>query len=151
VVVFAAANFKEDVMKVLRSMVFAAGLLAVVSGVKAQSPTRVVANVPFNFVANDQAYESGKYTLSQEGTPAIVIHDEDTSDSKITLTHNITKMKPAEKSVLVFHRVGDQYFLSQIWVAGRTEGRVLPESKIEKQMAKNVNEKDVVIYAQMVR
>jgi hypothetical protein len=139
-------------MKVLRSMVFAAGLLAVVSGVKAQTPgTRLVANVPFDFVANDQAYEAGKYSLSTESTPAIVIHDEDTSDTKITLSQNVTKMRPAEKTVLVFHRVGDQYFLSQIWVAGRTEGRQLPESKMEEKMAKNVGDKDVVIYAQLTR
>ncbi len=139
-------------MKVLRSMVFAAGLLAVVSGVKAQTPsTRLVADVPFNFVANDQAYEAGKYTLSAMGSPTIVIHDEETSDTKITLSQTVSKMRPAQKSVLVFHRVGDQYFLSQIWVAGRTEGRQLPESKLEAKMAKNVGDKDVVIYAQLTR
>lgn len=139
-------------MKVLRSMVFAAGLLAVVSSAKAQSPsTRVVANVPFDFVANDQQYEAGKYTLASMEGPAISIHDNDTSDTRLTLTQNISKMRPAEKSVLVFHHVGDQYFLSQIWVKGRTEGRVIPESKLEQKMAKNVGDKDVVIYAQLTR
>jgi len=139
-------------MKVLRSIVFAAGLLAVVSSVKAQTPsTKVAANVPFNFVANDQPYEAGQYTLSTMENSAIVIHDEDSSSTKVTLSHPITKQRPAAKTVLVFHRVGDQYFLSQIWVAGHTEGKQLPESKLEQTMAKNASDKDVVIYAQRTR
>jgi hypothetical protein len=31
------------------------------------------------------------------------------------------------------HRLGDQYFLSQIWAAGSSTGRVIPKSRSERE------------------
>jgi len=35
---------------------------------------------------------------------------------------------------LVFDKVGDHYFLRQIWTSARDEGLAVPESKREKEM-----------------
>ena len=40
--------------------------------------------------------------------------------------------KPGE-SKLVFDKVGDHYFLRQIWTSARDEGLAVPESKREKE------------------
>jgi hypothetical protein len=40
------------------------------------------------------------------------------------------------KTELVFNKVGDQYFLSQIWVAGSAAGNEVPKSRMEKRLAK---------------
>jgi hypothetical protein len=34
----------------------------------------------------------------------------------------------------VFHKVGDHYFLTQIWTSARAEGLAIPQSKLEKEM-----------------
>jgi hypothetical protein len=38
------------------------------------------------------------------------------------------------KSTLVFHKYGDQYFLEQIWLAGERQGTQLLESRIERNI-----------------
>ena len=38
------------------------------------------------------------------------------------------------KTELVFDKVGDQYFLRQVWVAGVTYGSELPKSRMEKKL-----------------
>ena len=44
---------------------------------------------------------------------------------------------PSETTKLVFDRMGNTYFLKQVWVEGRTDGREFAKSKSEVQMAKN--------------
>jgi hypothetical protein len=43
--------------------------------------------------------------------------------------------------------VGDNYFLYQIWTAGRLYGRELPKSKIELRLARNQEKSGLVIVA----
>jgi hypothetical protein len=40
------------------------------------------------------------------------------------------------KTELVFNKVGNQYFLAQIWVAGSAAGNEVPKSRMEKRLAK---------------
>jgi len=53
--------------------------------------------------------------------------------------------------VLVFHRVGDEYFLYQIWTAGSTQGRELPQPKRETELARNGKTDDVIIAANLIQ
>jgi len=47
----------------------------------------------------------------------------------------------------VFRRVGDEYFLYQIWIEGRTTGRELPAPKRETLLARNGEKSDEIIIA----
>jgi hypothetical protein len=47
-----------------------------------------------------------------------------------------TSIEPSQGK-LVFHRYGDEYFLSQIWQAGVNAGRELPKSRREIEVAAN--------------
>jgi hypothetical protein len=49
--------------------------------------------------------------------------------------------------MLIFRRVGDQYFLAEIWVEGNSLGRALPKSPVETQMAMNHKDGESVILA----
>jgi hypothetical protein len=42
---------------------------------------------------------------------------------------------------LVFHRHGDTYFLSEVWVAGNSNGRTLFRSRAERELAESGKEK----------
>src|SRR5215469_13958893 len=132
-------------MKVLRSVVFALGLLLVVSAAHAQSGA-VSANIPFDFIVGKQVYPAGNYLLRPWGTVHgdILIQNRDESRDSRVLTEDCTKLGEAEKTVLIFHRYGDQYFLEQVWIEGNTIGRQFRKSKIETQLAKNHQDREEV-------
>jgi hypothetical protein len=52
-----------------------------------------------------------------------------------------------EKTKLVFHKYGDQYFLSQIWSVGSNTGREVAETqrehKVRRELAKNAKKNKV--------
>ena len=60
-------------MKTLRSVVFALGLLLVVSAAHAQSGA-VSARVPFDFVVGNQVYSAGDYLLRPQGTDHLYVY-----------------------------------------------------------------------------
>jgi hypothetical protein len=123
--------------------------LLFVAGAKAQS-TNVSANIPFDFVVGKQVMSAGKYMVSSlSNNHSLSIRNTDQSESRLLLAGVCEKLNPAQKTVLVFHRVGDQYFLSEIWVEGNTRGVSIPRSPIETQMAMNhqAASQDVIVAA----
>ena len=50
-----------------------------------------------------------------------------------------------ERGKLVFHKYGDQYFLSQIWRTGENGGRELRMAHKERELAKNVVERETIV------
>ena len=133
-------------MKVLRSVVFALGLLLVVSAVHAQSGA-VSANIPFDFVVGKQVYPAGNYLLSPWGMSDESILISSTGESKFgrVFTSPCEKPDRAAQTVLIFHRYGDQYFLEQVWTEGSRLGRQFPKSKIETQLAKKHTDHEVAM------
>jgi len=53
------------------------------------------------------------------------------------------------KTKLVFSRYGDQYFLSQIWMAGNEAGYQLPKSRREVEVAWNDTAETVMVLAEL--
>jgi hypothetical protein len=54
---------------------------------------------------------------------------------------------------LVFHRYGNRYFLSKVWIAGYLQGRELPKSNKEKEQAlavSNETRDQVTIVARLI-
>jgi hypothetical protein len=137
-------------MNTLRSAIFTLGLLLVVSAAHAQT-TNVLARIPFDFMVGKQMLPAGEYTLKSldQISNALVIRGEQGA-TQITLTHAAAKSEPAEKTVLIFHRVGDEYFLAEVWVEGNSSGRALPKSPVETQMAMNHKDGESVIVAALI-
>jgi CheY-like chemotaxis protein len=80
------------------------------------------------------------------GTGSVVKLDSETNKGFIT-PHACLSAEPAKKTVLVFRRVGDEYFLYRIWTAGNTAGRELPAPKRETQLARNGEKSEEIIVA----
>ncbi len=84
--------------------------LFITAGVWAQS---VRANVPFDFTINNTAVPAGTYTISSTSSDVLRIY----SDQKHVHLMTTALMDPSnagKANVLVFHKYGDQYFLSEI-------------------------------------
>ena len=135
-------------MKNLRSILLALTVLLLATAAQAQT-TNVKASIPFAFVVGNHAYSAGEYTVKSlsQGSAAIRIDNADESEKGITLSNTCGKGQPADATVLVFQRLGDNYFLHQVWTEGSSLGREFPMSKAEVQVAKNYSKPELVIVA----
>ena len=95
--------------------------------------TIMKANVPFAFSVGQQQLPAGAYAVRELGG-ATLIENKDGNEKSLTMYQSAGPSK-ADETKLVFHKIGDHYFLYQIWSSVRGQGQELPESKLEKKMA----------------
>jgi hypothetical protein len=124
-------------MKSLRMFALFALLLVAVGSSLGQLPASqgVKADVPFAFSAGDQMFPAGEYTVINAGSSGVLTIRQTGGSGKMTVSHAAARSGPADKTKLVFHRYGYRYMLSQIWVAGNSQGVQLPRTKLEKELA----------------
>jgi hypothetical protein len=114
----------------------------------------MVVSIPFAFTAGKMAFPAGDYTVEKqnESSSVLLIRRADCTAAAFV------QSKPAERnsaqplSQLTFHRYGNRYFLSQVWVAGSLRGRELPKSAEEKEQAlaaRNAEREEVTIVARL--
>ena len=124
------------------------GLLLATASASAQI-VRLKANIPFNFVLNKAELPAGEYTLVSLGSSgtAMLIQSADGQTAKMVLPNACESSKAPTASKLVFHRYGSEYFLAQIWTAGYQQGKELPKSSRETEVAQNYPVQNVVLVA----
>jgi hypothetical protein len=129
-------------MRPFRTAVFGA-LLAVASATLGQTkPGDMVVDVPFAFNAGGQALPAGHYVIAAQND-AIRISNSQASGLFVS-THAATRTA-SDGSKLVFHRYGDTYFLSAVWVTGHTSGRELFRSRDERELATHKAEMELAV------
>jgi len=126
------------------------GLSLMLATVSAYGQTvRVNANIPFNFSVTGATLPAGAYTiqsLTSDGR-VLSIRDSDMKAQGMVLAIPCESLNDVKQTKLVFHRYGDRYFLTQIWVAGRNSGHQIPKSRRETEMAKDYTMQEVVFVA----
>ena len=120
---------KRNVIGALMMLIVA--FTVAVPVVNAQS-TILTANVPFAFNIGAKQLPAGAYAV-REMDRATLIQSRDAENSVLGI-YNYAGPSKADETKLVFHKVGDHYFLAQIWTSARGEGLALPESKMEKEL-----------------
>ena len=138
-------------MKALHSIALSFCLLFVTAAANAQGFS-VRANIPFDFVVANQTLPAGEYEI-RPGAPndvTLIIQSSDGSKAALATTYACGGGAPSTQTELVFHHVGRQYWLSQIQVQGFSEGRQLPKSRAEAEVASNQKADRVVIVADLV-
>ncbi len=118
-------------------MLLAAALLISVPMVQAQSQLK--ADVPFTFSVDKQSMSAGNYEIDSLNANVLVFRDLDTKQARLLMKSHDVLAANIQNPHLVFHKYGDQYFLSQIWKGYSSTGIELPMSRHEKeiQMAGN--------------
>ena len=122
-------------------------LILTVGTVSAQSERIGVINIPFNFIIGQKILPAGEYTIRPNQTDSKtvwLVQGNDTQAGAFFLTIPVLARETQEKTRLVFHKYGDQYFLSQIWTAGDNSGRELSMPRKEVELAKNTAERSKV-------
>jgi hypothetical protein len=106
-------------------------------------------NIPFNFIVNKAELPAGEYTLRSLGSSdtGMLIQSTDSQIAKMVLPSVCASSKVPTASKLVFHRYGSEYFLAQIWRAGYEQGKELPKSSRETEVAQDYPVQNVVLAA----
>jgi hypothetical protein len=120
---------KRNVFGALMTLIVAFSIA--VPMVQAQQ-TILRANVPFAFNIGDKQLPPGTYIV-REMDRGTLIQSKD-GENSVLGTYNYAGPSKADETKLVFDKVGDHYFLAQIWTSVRDEGLLVPESKQEREL-----------------
>jgi len=117
-------------------------LCAAVASANAQLSIPIRAKIPFDFSIGDKKLPTGEYIFS--GVPGVAgdglmsVSSVDASAHLFQSTFGAQVLTPKNKSTLVFHKYGDQYFLEQIWSGGEQEGTQVPQSRSERTIRRQL-------------
>ena len=121
------------------AMLVLIGIAALSASAKAQSlGNRIKANIPFDFTVAGRKFAAGEYSIVRAnptaGDQVLRVSSADDRSRVLPTTIPVTTLDAKDKSALVFHRIGDEYFLAQVWLAGATTGRAFIKSRRERQL-----------------
>jgi len=129
--------------------------LALLSGMAAaqlNSSTRVVAQVPFEFMVANKIVPAGEcevQAITADGQ-TLVIRNAEAKVGLFSTSSQWESKQGASHYALVFKHYGDRYFLSGIRLQGSKITYRLPESKVEAELrAKNVSATEETLRASL--
>ena len=107
-----------------------------VAAVYAGSESPIHVDIPFSFVVGSKILPAGRYTVSQTRSDCVLqLRSEDSRETIFTpLTIPVRSRMEPHRAELQFHRYGDDYFLSKVWMSTDGEGCELLKSKLERQL-----------------
>ena len=124
-----------------------AALLAMaitVAGVSAQAQTLqygLTADIPFEFSVSGQKLPAGQYWISRaqqaSGDTVLQIRSTDGHSTATRFSIPVVTFHPKKRGQLIFHKYGEQYFLSEVWPAAGERGRAFPKTNAERQLERD--------------
>ena len=96
----------------------------------------VIADIPFPFAVANRTLPPGRYVITPIGETNLRIFDV-SNEGVIVQIHSVHGVAPEGNGKVVFHRYGDTYFLSEVWVAANGTGSQLFTPPAEKELARH--------------
>ena len=98
--------------------------------------TFLKADVPFAFTVGDRTIPAGACLVRAAGVTRDALWIGNVTDKIGTyvLPLHTSSLKPSGRTVMVFHKYGDRYFLAQVWFEGRSVGQGTSLGKDEKEL-----------------
>ena len=125
----------------LKPMLFAVitvcGVALTIAPAHAQSGSRVLANIPFEFSVGNTTLKAGSYTVEQLQSGIIAFSSEDEKEHQFALSFQGDSDKQSQEAHLVFIRYGSEAFLERVFLSGNEACHELPKSNRERELIKN--------------
>ena len=102
----------------------------------AQSGSRVLANIPFDFSIGNTTLKAGSYTVEQFRSGLIAFSSSDGSEHQFALTIAGDSGNQPQEPHLVFTRYGSEAFLKRVFFVGNEDYHELLRSSREKELIK---------------
>jgi hypothetical protein len=97
--------------------------------------TFAIVNIPFDFQAATQKMPAGQYRISRGSSESFIVLRGPNQPIAV-LTHPGFVSEAPSRGYVVFNRIGDTYFLNEIWNAGSSNGMVCPPGRAQKELLK---------------
>jgi hypothetical protein len=112
------------------------------TAVPASSPLTypLVADIPFDFSVHDKLLPAGRYTIKEVSSlleKVVEISSQDGKLRAIFLVDNAEAKEQPSTGKLVFHRLGGQNFLFQIFDPWEDHGAMVSKSRTERLLEKD--------------
>ena len=127
------------ISKLFLSLCLILGLSAVMAtNAQIDSDATIYVNVPHSFIVRDTTLPAGEYTVKVAGDyndlNLLEIRSRQGHMAVIFETEAVQANRAPGKSELVFDKIGDNYFLSQVFLRGDASGNELPKSRMMKRL-----------------
>ena len=111
------------------------GMGASAAWAQTDNDTTVEANVPYTFMVGNTTLPAGKYIIRMPDSsePNVLEIRAANGHTAVAFETEDTNQTP-NKGGLIFVKIGDDYFLSQVWITGSAHGNQLIKSKMEKRL-----------------
>jgi hypothetical protein len=139
--------------KVFLAFCLLLGIGTVTASAQLKKEVSIKADVPHAFVVGDRTLPAGSYTIRVVADTNINVLQIRSDDGPTGVLFNTRTAQPKvtpKNTVLVFDKIGDTYFLSQILVTGDDAGNQLIMSRMEAKLKRNGLRADTItVPAQM--
>lgn len=122
-------NLKQFVVSVFFAALSGTGMHAQTASLRA--------NIPFDFRAGNKLMPAGEYSIEEHGSLVVMRSTGDGKETIALLTNSAVGVDSTRNARLEFSRYGSAYFLSAIWEPYSRDGRQVPATAREKELAKN--------------
>jgi hypothetical protein len=124
----------------MTALLLTLALATAVTTANGQGQPRLKANVPFEFIVGDKTLPAGEYAVSALGVgkEVLTIQGTQRKHDAVRLT-DVTRPRLNKSAALIFHRYGNTYFLSQVWVRGDSPGWQLLKSRQERAIERELS------------
>lgn len=98
-------------------------------------------DVPFNFTVSDTFLPAGSYEVGFDSVqPNVLVIQNRAKNVRATAYVQRGSIESGKEHTLIFHRYGDQYFLSEAGFDSASDGVSLRVTKLEKRASVNRHE-----------
>jgi hypothetical protein len=124
----------------MKAMLFAVmtmlGVTLTIVPAQAQSGSRVLANIPFDFSIGNTTLKAGSYAVEQLQSGILAFSSNDGKEHQFALTIPGDSGNQTQEPHLVFTRYGSVAFLKGVFFAGNEDYHELLRSSREKELIK---------------
>ena len=106
------------------------------ASVHGQTASQVEVDIPFEFSAGKAALKAGVYRVRRSSANLLVLRDSHGKSVILNAPLSIESKDNGER--LVFHKYGEKYVLTQIWLTGETGRQLMPSEKIKGEKPERV-------------
>jgi len=103
----------------------------------AQSGSRALANIPFDFSVGNTTLKAGSYSVEQLQSGILALSSSDNEEHQFAMTFPSDSDQQSQESHLVFIRYGSEVFLKRVVISGNENSYELPESRRERGLIRN--------------
>ena len=125
----------------LKPMLLAAltvfGAALTIAPAHAQSGSRALANIPFEFSVGNTTLKAGSYSVEQLQSGILALSGIDNKEHQFAMTFPSDSDKQSQESHLVFIRYGSEVVLKKVFISGNENCYELPESSRERELIRN--------------